>query len=292
MTLHRAANRRAALRKWQESLIWEKAKHKRKANEEQQTLRKKIIHRQNVLGQCTKDGVASLASYLRNILELGEHTIDVPTLPRKLSVAEFHEPPLDLEIEIGDSLASKVTIAQASSPLYWLICHLGWLEDNLLPEDIHAALCSSSTTTGKEHNERLEAETRNFLRRSGGIYVRGHVSVLSDCPISRAWWRRRLAREATSYIQPIVDVDAVHRVLYRRRPVWEEFVMIPLRRFTVTGHPRVRAAIVAHLMTLEDPGKVDVATTAQTIARHGLGRALDELSCEELSQIATGESRS
>ena len=44
-----------------------------------------------------------------------------------------------------------------------------------------------------------DAAVRNPFRRMGGLpHVRGKLSVLADCPISCAWWRRRVARLAVA----------------------------------------------------------------------------------------------
>ena len=228
-------------------------------------------------------------SHLREALLLSVENIDAPPLPRPLSVAELREPPFDLEVEVGDRLAEAVTVAEASTPLFWLICHIDWLEKGFLGGDIHAALFGGGGAAGKtDPVERLEAETRNFLRRTGGIFVRGNVSVLSDCPISRAWWRRRLAREAARHLPAPADVDTVHRLLHQSRPVWEELVMIGLRRFTVICHERTRAAIISRLAERGELKKADVAASAEHLARHALGVSLAGLPWDELCRIATG----
>ena len=290
MSFHRSARRRDLFSAWQKTLVYDSAQHRKSSDEERARLREAVTVRQQALQSGVERGASGLASRLREALLLSEEELEVPPLPRPLSSAEFREPPLDLEVEIGSTLGDAVSVADASTPLFWLICHIDWLEKGFVGGDVHATLFGGGGAAGKtDMVELLEAETRNFLRRTGGIYVRGNVSVLSDCPISRAWWRRRLAREATRYLPASSDVDAVHRVLHESRPVWEELVMIGLKRFTVVCHERARAAIIARLTELSEAKKADVAAAAQRLARHALGVSLANLPWDELCRVAAGD---
>ncbi len=289
MKLHRLARRRDAFSGWQKALVWEAAKHRRSSEDERARRRAAVTVRQQTLQSGLDRGAEGLANRLREALLLSGEDIAAPPLPRPLSAAEFREPPVDLEVEIGDTLANVVTVAEASTPLFWLICHVDWLEKGLLGGDIHAALFGGGGAAGKtDPVEKLEAETRNFLRRTGGIFVRGNVSVLSDCPISRAWWRRRLAMEAGRHLPTPADVDALHRLLHQSRPVWEELVMIGLKRFTVICHERVRAAVISRLSECSELEKADVVASARHLARHALGVSLAGLPWDELCRIAAG----
>ena len=92
--------------------------------------------------------------------------------------------------------------------------------------------------------------TRSFLRRVCGLPVeRGNTSVITDCVLSAAWWRFRLAREASdtlAYEGETLTVLDTHRVL-QGSVIWETFVMNMIRRLASLNSPRARAAVVLTL---------------------------------------------
>lgn len=274
---------------WQVDLIWMK-RQTRTGRRELEGKRTAVHSRQLELRDAVTEGPAATARCLRRVLALeNEELAGLPALPRRLTSGEYLKPPLELEAEIGDAWrgrpnpADRVTPRNAARPLFWLVCHVGWLEQGLLGDDVYPALMGGEAVAGaRDDRDRLEKETRNFLRRTGGLpAVRGNVSVLSDCPISRAWWRRRFARSAARHAEAL-DVEAAHRSLHRSQSVWEELVRLGVWRLTVINHPRTRAALIAALAGGFDWRSQEMAAAARAAAREAIGRSLDQVPWAEL----------
>lgn len=283
-----------AFGKWQVDLIWRKPPRAGKQDGEEQALEKKraaVRARQSELRDAVTEGAAATARYLRRVLFLEkEELAGIPALPRRLTPGEYLKPPLELEAEIGDAWwrrpnpANQVTPRNAARPLFWLVCHIDWLEQGLLGDVVYPALMGGEAVAGaRDDRDRQEKETRNFLRRTGGLpAVRGNVSVLSDCPISRAWWRRRFARSAARHAGEALDVDVAHRSLHRSQPVWEELVRLGVWRLTVINHARTRAALIAALASGGDWRREEMAVAARSAAREAIGRSLDQVPWSDL----------
>ena len=209
---------------WQQSVA---IKNLDKQSSEKQA---EIAGRQHELLEAVLSGPPALAGYLRRELGLEGVTLDGLPFPRdELTPSEFKEPPIELERELAECWAGLVSRREASQPVFWTIQHLGWIEENRIGGgDLSRAL----TTREKS----LDGQVRDCLRRLGGIYVRGNVSVFSDCPMARAWWRGRLAQAAAEHGESISLEDA-HLALHEHRPVWETLVMLSLRRLTVLNQP-------------------------------------------------------
>ena len=157
---------------------------------------------------------------------------------------------------------------------FWTLCHIRWLEDGSLGDNPFATFTGRSRQRVPSDSD---DQTRLILRHLGGIFVRSLVSVYSDCPIARGWWRRKMAVEASKAAPENLDVDAAHRALHRSRPVWEEFVSLCRRRLTVVNQPRGRAAIIAYMVSHQRSSRDDVADVARNLARYGLEHSLDHV---------------
>ena len=241
--------------------------------------------RQKTLAQAMEDGASDLARYLRNELGLlGANLQDVPPLPRPLAIEEAFQPPVELEKELYDAWSTLVHSGTASQPAFWTRCHIRWLEQRRFADDPNATF---STGVAGKRQSNLDTRTRDLLRHLGGLpHIRGNVSVFSDCPLSRAWWRRRLAVEAVEHAPAgHLTVESAHTALHRSNQVWETLVMLSLRRITVISQPRVRAAIVTHLASQDHVQPKDVTAIAQGCARHGLGYSLQHVPWDDLLQI-------
>ncbi len=282
--------RAEAFGEWQVDLIWMK-RQPHMGEDELEKKRAAVGSCQRELHSAVTDGAAATARYLRRVLSLEEQTlVGLPTLPRRLTPGEYLKPPLELEAEIGDgwcqqpNRANLLTPRNAARPLFWLVCHINWLEQGLLGDEVYSPLMGGEAVAGaRDDRDRLEKETRNFLRRTGGLpRVRGNVSVLSDCPISRGWWRRRFARSAARHAGRTIDVDVAHRSLHRSQQVWEELVRLGVWRLTVINHDRTRAALIAALASGGDWRREQMAAAAQTAAREAIGRSLDQVPWAEL----------
>ncbi len=294
--------------KWLKNLIWIARKEERKNKAERERRRSEVMGRQRELRRATGSGPKATAAWLRTQLRLQDSEtlpIEAPGLPRPLTADEFIQPPFELEREIGLALAGNVTRRDAARPWFWLLCHIAWLERGDIRGNVRRAFCWSAHAAGNvDERGQLEAETRNFLRRTGGIErVRGKVSVLSDCPLARAWWRYRLALNAACMAgdgRVLTPADA-HRGLAHSGAIWEALVGLGVKRLTVINHDRARAAIVSTLARVVsraapdgriDWEKQDVARAAQELGREALGRSLANVEWSELCRIVEKATRS
>ena len=209
-------------------------------NEKAQPLQDELI-------AAVKDGPEALASHMRGKLGLaaGEE-IDAPELPRPLTSSEYRDPPLALELELCGALPD-LTPAIAAQAAFWTLCHIAWIEADRFEPPLEPFFLGSKVT-GKMP-EKTDAAVRNLFRRLGGLpHVRGKLSVLADCPISCAWWRRRVARRAAAESERVGDpvtVEDAHRVLHAGSDAWARLVGDSVRRITVVNSSRLHAALIA-----------------------------------------------
>ncbi len=266
---------------WQGSLV---SRNRRGENE---TSAEEISERQQELSHSMSGGAQAFASYLRLQLDLvGKDLSDALALPRQLTSEEAFEPPLDLEVELHEAWNGQVRPGQASQPAYWTVCHIPWLEDGLLGND---PVATFSTKTPGRRNSNLDNLTRDALRHLGGLpHIRGNVTAFSDCPLARAYWRRRIAVEAAAQAQGRLTVESAHNALHRSGQVWETFILVAIKRLTVLNHPKTRAALVAHIAATPKITREEVAESGRRLARRGLSYSLDMLSWDELVEIAAG----
>lgn len=275
----------APFTRWQRGLIFE-AKIHGKWEDAPSEVTEPIRQRQLELVDAAREGPAELARYLRVQLDLeGDQRLEAPPFPRReLTPSEYKDPPVELEKELGAAWKDELEhrAALASSPLFWLLCHIIWIEEGRLGRDglaLEEALLAGT--------DAREARIRNFLRRTGGLpHVRGNTSVFSDCPLARAWWRVHLADEVEHTTEGHVEARAAHWLFHRHRPSWEKLVMLSLKRITTINQPGARAAIVYHLgEKVRTDGRFDqkdVEAVATGLARVSLRRSLDHTPLEEL----------
>lgn len=265
-----------AFDKWQKSLA---ARNNKALTDE---ARADIEKDQGALLAVVAEGPEALARYLRARLGLEAGTaIGAPPLPRTaLTPGEFRNPPIEAERELAAAWDEQVEPGQAAQPLFWLLCHVEWIGQGRI-DDIEAAL-----TLG-DGDRTMDQRTRNFLRRSGGLpHVRGNVTVFSDCPLARAWWRVRLATEAARFSEGALDPETAHRALHASRPVWEALTLLSLSRITAINHRRARAALVA---MIAEPGAANtdaVQAGASALARTALTRSPEHVPWSELRATA------
>ncbi len=276
---------------WQDGLIFERKKHKRKGRSAGMEIVSGVERKQRALSRAIERGHGCLGRYLRSALKIGLGAkIGAPPLPRPvIEAAEYREPGLGLEREIGTAWVGKLDADIASRPLFWTLCHIRWIEDGSLGRS-GSKLADALSMGGRRT---LENRTRNVLRRMGGLAtVRGNVSVYSDCTLARAWWRCEFARqveEATAGSEAAISREEAHEILHENRPAWEELVMLSLYRLTVINEKRARAQIVRHLGGIlrdgEGFGKAHVKEAAVRLARHGHRRSLASASWKELDEV-------
>lgn len=203
-----------------------------------------VTERQRELVNAVKGGSQSFGAYLRVQLGIEPNVnLEAPTLPRMIDPSELRDPPFELEVSLVEAWSDQLNSRDASQPLLWTRCHLNWIEQGHLGERLDEAFLGALPSGAEEKT--TEAAARNLLRRMGGLpHVRGKVSVLSDCPFSRAWWRGRVAAEATASSAGGIDALTAHRVLHSNNDAWARLVGDSLRRITVANHAKLRAALI------------------------------------------------
>ena len=270
---------------WQQNIVFV-AKNYSRRQDKGEPIRAEIRQRQEALEVAVRNGPEALGRHLREQLGLGEEaSIGAPIFPRwALTSSEYLNPPVPLEVELGEAWADVISPSQASRPVFWLLCHIEWIEQRRLGRnDLTEALLSAPSRPD------MDGRIRNFLRRSGGIpHVRGKISVFSDCTLARAWWRHRISQEIARASDGGISAATAHKVLHTSRPAWERLIMLSLRRLTVINHPRARAAIVRELnQRLDMFGSIDqhqVKSMAIAVARLGLRHSIDHLGDDALAQ--------
>ena len=177
-------------RQWQADSIFEQKRHKGVTKRDLRALRAQIAERQKDLAQCVDQGSTALVNYMRAVLgSNSELPIAVPALSRVMTLEEFRDPTFEIEQVLTESMAGQIPRSLAHQPAFWYACMAEWIEAGVLPANLHDALLVGQRR--KTQQALLDHQTRNFIRRTGGIdVVRNRISVISDCPVSRAWWRR------------------------------------------------------------------------------------------------------
>lgn len=194
------------------------------------------------LADAAKAGTPSLVEYLRkqfdikNRAEMFEAKQDVPLLVRRLTVDEARYVPVELEREIAVSFET-IGAEDAVRPAFWTAAHIVWAEEGLLEDGWAIKL------VGKDN----DTTARNVCRFLGGLpHVRGKVSVLVNCPLSRVWWRVRMAHRIADASEENLTFDNIHRMLHHP-PVWEVLAEELVRRVAVMNEPRALAALFTRL---------------------------------------------
>ena len=250
-----------------------------------------VADRQSDLIDAVKAGSASFADYLGTALELEPGSLGAPPLPRRIDPSEFRDPPLQLEYDLHATWSSELHARAAAQPLLWTRWHLQWIGEGQFGERLDEAFLGTLANGSEEKT--AEAATRNLLRRLGGLpHVRGKVSVLNDCPLSRAWWRGRVALDAAAQCEGAFDAPTAHRVLHSSNDAWARLVGDSVRRITVVNHSGLRAALIHQYRTASrDSAPVpaqELQTAVRLLARNGPALVFGALSWEELlDQAAT-----
>ena len=253
------------------------------------TIPASVADRQKELIGVVAEGPVAFAAYLRGQLGLtADDAIDDPTLPGPIDASEYRDPSFDLERTLSKSWNGLIRRRDASRPVFWTLAHIRWLERGQLGNHIEEALLRGG---GRDSTD--DQRTRNLLRRIGGLpHVRGKISVLSDSPISRAWWRDNVASEITDAAADELNLSTadVHRVLHSHNDAWARLIGDSVHRITVMNQPRARAAVVKLYERATREGNpippLEMQLAARLLSRHSVALALEQLDWEELTAIA------
>ncbi len=276
---------------WQASLIFEAGRYRDQNSDEAAERRQSVAAAQTRLADAVGDGFLATAQYLLTALgvENGVQALRVvPHLPNPLTAGEMSHLPAYAEQKLAEALHESLTPAQAANPAVWTMCHAAWIGRGDFGSNLGTVFFEGPRA------DTMEARTRNFLRRTGGLRrVRGNTSPLVDCPISAAWWRYRLALEVASITErerwPL-GVSQAHETL-RPRSVWENLVVMSLRQVTAVSASPARAAAVAafeqHQREVGVLARAQVQGAIRELARLSHGHSLSHVSWSVLVQAAT-----
>ena len=253
------------------------------------TIPASVADSQMELHRVVSEGPLAFAAYLRDQLGLtDEDSIDAPALPGSIDASEYRDPPFNLERTLSRSWDGLIRRRDASRPVFWTLAHIRWLEEGQLGDQIEETLLRGG---GRDSTE--DQRTRNLLRRVGGLpHVRGKISVLSDSPISRAWWRGSVASEIAGAAADDLTLSAadVHRVLHSHNDAWARLIGDSVHRITVMNQPRARAALVKLYEGATREGEpvrpLEMQLAARLLSRHSVALAFEHLDWDELTDIA------
>lgn len=240
---------RAAFRDWQSDLIYQGKRHKSQSEADQIAIRQDTARRQQVLAEAIARGSHAVRGFLCDMTSSPEAVAlltQMPALPRPLTEAEMAQTTFHVDREVSRVLDDwGITPMLAGESSFWALCHARWIGDEMFPDGVARVFAGGEKTASD-----TEAMTRTFLRRVCGLPVeRGNTSVITDCPLSAAWWRYRLAVEVSDTLVnegEVLTVAQAHRVL-QGSVVWETFVLNMIRRLASVNAPRARAAVVLSL---------------------------------------------
>ncbi|MCQ3807341.1 MAG: hypothetical protein OXB92_10260 [Acidimicrobiaceae bacterium] len=240
---------RAAFRDWQSDLIYQGKRYRSQSEEDRAVIQRETAQRQQVLADAIARGPHAVRDYLCNITSRSKAFAllnELPALPCPLTEAEMAQTTFHVDREVSSVLDDwGITPMLAGESSFWALCHARWIGEGMFPDGVARVFAGGDKTASD-----TEAMTRTFLRRVCGLPVeRGNTSVITNCVLSAAWWRFRLAKEVSDTLAnegEALGVAEAHRVL-QGSVIWETFVMNMIRRLASLNSPRARAAVVLAL---------------------------------------------
>lgn len=238
----------------------------------------KIEEQQKQLAEAAADGIATLAGLMADVLDTDTAAMRAaaPQLPAPLTDREMEQLPIHAEQRIAAALAGVARV-DAARPCFWFACHAAWIADGMFgdPETVFFGKASAP-----------DSRTRNFLRRTGGLEcVRGKISVLTDCPISAAWWRSKIAADAAAASEGAITAAAAHQLL-RDRDIGTAVAQASVRRVTSLNDPRARAALLAAAEQSGGMTKKACAAAIRALGRHSHSFSLAVMPMDALIAVA------
>lgn len=238
--------------------------------------------RQLALRDAARGGAEPFVKYIEEELQ-----VTVPSgssLPQMFQVttAEAFNPPAELERRLADAWTTEITPRQAAQPVHWTLSYAGWFKSGILGDDPIGVLVTGKSSSSNKNPDEF---TRTLLRNMGGLsHVRGPVSVFSDCPLSRAWWRVRIASEAAATAPSALTRETAHVALHRN-PIWETLVSLAVRRVTVVNSRTARAALVALIAERDGLKPKELVEIVWLVGARGQALVFDQMSWDEVCEI-------
>ena len=208
------------------------------------------------------EGVKDGDAFIREMSEIprtGVVEVELLPKPKKFLEGQFRDPPKETESLIYEHWQNLVP-AIASRTAFWAhvtLKHVGagiidpkFLAGNGMSGQTGAARIDRALARiGEKPDIQIDNCVRSVLRHMGGLpQARGNKSVFVDCPLSRAWWRERLARRVAT--RTGLDKDKVVKVLRKTKSHWEAVVKAMVSRNPILGIEKVQDALTASLERL------------------------------------------
>lgn len=241
-----------------------------------------IRERQIALRDAVRRGTVAFLDYLEEQLRTPMPLeSDLPPMV-PVTPAEAFNPPLELEVRLAEAWAEHISPRNAAQSAYWTLCYGGWFKQGVLGDDPGAVL-----VTGKPgpQSKTPDQFARTLMRNIGGLHhVRGPVSVFSDCPFARAYWRYRIADEVTNASGGRISHTDAHQALHRNQ-IWETLISLSVLRVTVLNNRAIRAAMVALIASRPTLKPQNLVEIAWIIGAHGQAFAFDQMPDSEVQAV-------
>ena len=203
-----------------------------------------------------------LIAEMRKALDCSsELSLDCSILSSDLSTDMIWNPQMDWEQMVHSSLsnppngASPATRNDAAQVLFWVICHVAWLDAGHLQDPPIAALTKrrfgrallrlDPESLSNTQRIQLDNVTRDVLRSLGGIpHVRSsHIHHLMDCPSARAWWRIEISHQAVTGSEGALFLSDCYEV-FRQPSLWAAWAETAMTRTGTLSVDACSAAFV------------------------------------------------
>ena len=177
-------------------------------------------------------------------------SLGIPLLDVKLQESEFVKPPVTTAQLIWNAFRS-LSPQEASNVGVWNAITLHNIQEGRLEASYLAA--SSEKISGRHRmqialknrkRQQIDDCVRTVFRTMGGLRrIRGTVSVISDCTLSRHWWMGKVLEEICSDWP--VNEDRAWEELSRH---WNMIAEWAVRRLTIIASPVLMAGLVSLLL--------------------------------------------
>ncbi len=213
-----------------------------------------------------------------------------PVMDTPLSERELSDPPWSTERVIATTWAD-LPVNLAARPETWTRIHVEMIERGLIRSSYLAA--SGNGESGKgliaralkgDDPQPVDACVRTVLRHLGGVIeARANRTAFLDCPLARAWWRHRYAKEAHKCFgrRRVEDLSAALRPAFR----WEALVEAMVSKLTVIGDSAIRPALAQCLADGAGGTSREVADLLGWIGRRTTVQALGALGPEYVRKL-------
>lgn len=214
-----------------------------------------------------------------------------PVPQRRLSEKEFVDPPWSTECVVAETWAG-LPPSLAARPETWTRIHVELIERGLIKAGYLARNGNGESGRGRigrvlkgTEAKPVDDCVRTVLRRLGGVIeARANRTAFLDCPLARAWWRHRYAREAHETFRR-TSVEALSGALRRPAFRWSSLVEAMVSRLTVVGDRAIRPALVQCLADGAGRTTREMADVLNWIGRRSTVQALGALGPEYVLQV-------